>query len=231
MNMASSSPPELRLTSAIATRMRDGLGVVVGRPESCAPRHSRWLHGQPQGPGTRRRSRSSMSNNADEGNGRHRGEHRETGDTGGSTGHGGRHEGEGGRGEHRGGERARGTGAEGNTAGELGHGAWGQGGIPRGSTGHGGKQHTPRSSNVWPSVLDRSFASPPSRRVSAAMRAPGHSGYASVAMRAPGHPREVGRCRRVVLNQVVDVDAQHRLGGEHEEARAARGGGVGAAGS
>ena len=39
MNMASSSPPELRLTSAIATRMRDGLGVVVGRPESCAPRH------------------------------------------------------------------------------------------------------------------------------------------------------------------------------------------------
>ena len=55
-----------------------------------------------------------MSNNADE-------EKRET--PGGARGTGG-NTGEGGRGEHRGGERARGTGAEGNTAGE--HGArWG----------------------------------------------------------------------------------------------------------
>ena len=129
MNMASSSPPELRLTSAIATRMRDGLGVVVGRPESCAPRHSRWLHGQPQGPGTRRRSRSSMSNNADEGNGRYRGEHGARGKTRRGGGQGGTPRGRtgtghGGRGEYRGGARARGMGEGGHTAGE--HGARGE---------------------------------------------------------------------------------------------------------
>jgi hypothetical protein len=65
-----------------------------------------------------------MSNNADEGNGRHRGEHRETGDTGGST---EKRETPGG---------ARGTGE--NTEGR---GAGGKGGTPRESTdtGHGGR--------------------------------------------------------------------------------------------
>ena len=37
--MVSSSSPERQLTSAIASRERVGLGVVNGRPKSCAPNH------------------------------------------------------------------------------------------------------------------------------------------------------------------------------------------------